>query len=309
MPSAYEMAGLAECGAVLRKWGNGGLLPADQLEVAVERLLRLPVRRALLDLQVDLKVYVRQVTTGHHIADVARRSGFTPATLRYYEEIGLLPAPERSSGGYRIYDDRTLDRLAFIARAKQLGCTLEEIADLSMAWDGGECGPIQDRLRTVVQAKLAEAQTRLVELATLTAELHAAAAALEQHRPEGACDDRCGCTTVPASTVIPLVDKATRADAATPIACTLPVDAMPARIEDWAGMLSFVTGRSSVDGGVRLELDPSVPVSDLARLARAEQDCCRFFSFVITLDARGVALEVRAPDDARSIVHALFGTP
>jgi predicted nucleic acid-binding protein len=38
----------AECGAVLRKWGNGGLLSADQLEVAVERLLRLPVRRARL---------------------------------------------------------------------------------------------------------------------------------------------------------------------------------------------------------------------------------------------------------------------
>ena len=98
---------------------------------------------ARLDLRVDLKVYVRGVIAGHRIADVARRSGFTPATLRYYEEIGLRPAPERSSGGYRIYDDRTLDRLAFIARAKQLGCTLEEIADLSITWDGGECGPIQ----------------------------------------------------------------------------------------------------------------------------------------------------------------------
>ena len=49
--------------------------------------------------------------------------------------------------------------------------------------------------------------------------------------------------------LIPLVDKATRPDDATPIACTLPVDALPARIEDWAGMLRFVTGRSSVDGG------------------------------------------------------------
>ncbi len=98
--------------------------------------------------------------------------------------------------------------------------------------------------------------------------------------------------------LIPLVDKATRPDDATPIACTLQVDAMPARIEDWAGMLRFVTGRSSVDGGLRLELDPCVPLGDLARLARAEQDCCQFFSFALTLDARGVGLEVRAPDDA-----------
>jgi len=249
------------------------------------------------------------VTTGHRIADVARRSGFTPAALRYYEEIGLLPAPARSSGGYRIYDDRTLDRLAFIARAKQLGCSLEEIADLSIAWDGGECGPIQDRLRTVVQAKLAEARTRLVELATLIAELHTAAAALERHRPDGACDERCGCTTVAVSTAIPLVAEPSDPEEPSPVACTLPAEAMPARVEDWTGMLRFVTRRTSVDGGVRLELDPTVPVGDLARLASAEQDCCRFFSFVLTLDARGVGLEVRAPDDARSIVHSLFGTP
>jgi DNA-binding transcriptional MerR regulator len=51
------------------------------------------------------------VTIGFRIADVDRRSGFTPATLRYYEDIGLLPTPDRSGGGYRMYDDHTLDRL------------------------------------------------------------------------------------------------------------------------------------------------------------------------------------------------------
>lgn len=84
------------------------------------------------------------MTTGLRIADVSRRSGFTPATLRYYEEIGLLPPPTRTDAGYRIYDERSVERLAFIARAKQLGCTLGEIADLTIAWDGGECGPVQD---------------------------------------------------------------------------------------------------------------------------------------------------------------------
>ena len=129
----------------------------------------------------------------YKIKDVAARSGFSAATLRYYEEIGLLPQPERTPGGYRVYDDRTLDRLAFIARAKQLGCSLEEIADLTSAWEGGRCGPVQDRLRTVVAAKLADAQQQVVELITFEAELQQAAAALERHRPDGACDDRCGC--------------------------------------------------------------------------------------------------------------------
>jgi hypothetical protein len=106
-----------------------------------------------------------------------------------------------------------------------------------------------------------------------------------------------------------IADVARRSGFTPPVACTLPAEAMPARVEDWTGMLRFVTRRSSVDGGVRLELDPTVPVGDLARLASAEHDCCRFFSFALTLDARGVGLEVRAPDDARSIVSSLFGTP
>lgn len=62
----------------------------------------------------------------YQIAEVARRSGFSPSTLRYYEDIGLLPPAARTEGGYRAYDDGSLARLAFIARAKQLGCTLEQ---------------------------------------------------------------------------------------------------------------------------------------------------------------------------------------
>ncbi len=135
------------------------------------------------------------MTTGYKIKDVADRSGFSAATLRYYEQIGLLPEATRTSAGYRLYDDRTLDRLAFIARAKQVGCSLDEIADLTLAWDGGQCGPVQDRLRTVVIDKLAGAQQQIVELMILTAELQRAAASLELHRPDGPCDDQCGCVS------------------------------------------------------------------------------------------------------------------
>ena len=224
---------------------------------------------------------------------------------RYYEDIGLLPPPERAGNGYRIYDDRTLDRLAFIARARQLGCTLEEIADLGAAWDGGECGPLQDRLRTLVAAKLADAQRRIVELVQLTEDLRQAAASLERHRPTGPCDDRCGCTAT--STV--LVGPKPAAVAEVPIACTLPADAMPGRMDDWDRLLDHVCGRSAVDGGVRLDLRTGVAIDELVRLAAAEQECCRFFSFAITVDERGVGLEVRAAGDGLAVVHALFGVP
>ena len=63
------------------------------------------------------------MTTGLKIKEVADASGFTAATLRYYEQIGLLPEATRTPAGYRTYDRRTLDRLAFIARAARCSTT------------------------------------------------------------------------------------------------------------------------------------------------------------------------------------------
>jgi DNA-binding transcriptional MerR regulator len=254
------------------------------------------------------------VKTDYKIKDVAARSGFSAATLRYYEEIGLLPESARTPAGYRLYDDHTLERLSFITRAKQLGCSLDEIADLTTAWEGGRCGPVQDRLRSLVAAKLAGAQTQIVELMTLTAELRRAAAALEQHRPEGACDDSCGCVSDAASSSppdstqgVPLIVKPTAVDGSSPIACTLGSDSMKGRLDDWHAVLDHVERREPIDGGVRASFDLSTPLDELMRLTAAEQDCCQFFDFAITVDGRGIALEVRAPDDALPIVHSLFG--
>ena len=70
------------------------------------------------------------------VGELARRTGTTAKTLRYYESIGLLPAPARRPSGYRAYDASYEERLAFIASAKRLGLSLEEIRqviDLSAA--------------------------------------------------------------------------------------------------------------------------------------------------------------------------------
>jgi MerR family transcriptional regulator, copper efflux regulator len=251
------------------------------------------------------------VAIEYKIKDVADRSGLTPATLRYYEDIGLLQPSSRTAAGYRLYDDTTLDRLAFIARAKQLGCSLNEIADLTIAWEGGRCGPVQDRLRDVVADKLNRAHSQIAELMELTGELRRAAASLELHRPDGPCDDQCGCVTDAAGTQlqgqpISLVGKPAAAES-TAIACTLAPQSMHGRLEAWQALLSHVAQRESIDGGVRATFAPSVPLDELIRLATAEQECCRFFSFAITVDTRGVALEVRSPADALPIVHSLFG--
>lgn len=61
---------------------------------------------------------------GYMIGEVADATGFTTSILRYYEDEGLLPAPERTSAGQRIYSDAHVGRLRFMARGKRLGLTL-----------------------------------------------------------------------------------------------------------------------------------------------------------------------------------------
>ena len=231
------------------------------------------------------------------IKDVVERTGFTAPTLRWYEEIGLLPAAERTPAGYRTYDETAIERLAFIARAKQLGCSIDEIGELVTAWEGGRCGPIQDRLRSLVAHKVTAAQAQIVELTTLTADLHRAAAALEQHRPDGACDDRCGC----------IAGGRSEGSGAAEIACSLRPDALHDRLGEWHRLLALATARRTLDDGVRVELGYDVPVAELVRLATAEQDCCRFMAFAITIDGRGVGLEARGSAEALPVIETLFG--
>ena len=75
--------------------------------------------------------------TGLRIGEVARRVGTTPRTIRYYEEIGLLPAGEgRESGRHRVYGDREVERLREALRLKELlGVSLDELKELLEAED------------------------------------------------------------------------------------------------------------------------------------------------------------------------------
>ena len=63
------------------------------------------------------------------IGKLGRAAGVKIPTIRYYEQIGLLPEAERSSGNQRLYSRTALDRLTFIRHARELGFTLEAIRD------------------------------------------------------------------------------------------------------------------------------------------------------------------------------------
>lgn len=134
-----------------------------------------------------------QGVSTYAIGEMAERSGFSASALRYYEGIGLVEPSTRTGAGYRLYDDHTLARLVFIARAKQLGCSLEEITDLVGIWDGERCGPVQKRFHDLVTTRLADAERQIAELTTLAEQLRHAAAQLARPAIDGPCDEGCAC--------------------------------------------------------------------------------------------------------------------
>lgn len=262
----------------------------------------------------------------YRIAEVGRLTGFTPTTLRFYEASGVLPPPERTPAGYRVYDDRALERLRLIGRAKDLGCTLEEIAALVEAWDDDECGPVKHKLRSIVNAKAVAVQHRIAEQVAFAGQLQATAASLATRPVDGPCDESCGCTTTvdapdagagqsgaggcgcgAGATAEPVSLTAGGAAASPPIACSLPGGGVQPRIGEWQALLADVDHRETITGGVRLVFTQPAPLGEITRLAAAEHDCCPFFSFDVTIDGRGIALEVTAPADGQGVLAAVFG--
>lgn len=246
----------------------------------------------------------------YRIGEVADRSGFSASALRHYEGIGLVAPTARTDSGYRVYDDDALLRLAFIARAKRLGCSLEEITALAGVWDGEQCGSVQRRFHDLVSDKIASAHRQIAELTAFTAQLQAAGARLGQAPVDGPCRETCACVadTVADHDAVPVMLDIKPGDA--PIECTLESAAMPDRLAEWEAILESARSRSKLgDGGLRIDFEDGVDLGQLARLVAAEQRCCAFFSFAVLVDTCGTALEVRAPAGAAEVVAALFGEP
>ncbi len=75
-------------------------------------------------------------TEDFSIGALSERSGVNIETIRYYERIGVMPAPARSAGGYRIYGAEHAKRLQFVRRGRELGFSLDELRNLLRLVDG-----------------------------------------------------------------------------------------------------------------------------------------------------------------------------
>lgn len=92
-----------------------------------------------------------------------------PKTIRYYESIGLLPEPERTPAGYRVYDSTDEDLLTFIRTAQRLGMTLDEVREILAFRDRGEkpCTYV----RAVLRREVIEIDQRISDLQRLREDL------------------------------------------------------------------------------------------------------------------------------------------
>jgi len=103
------------------------------------------------------------------IGDLAKATGTKVVTIRYYEQIGLLPVPSRTEGNYRTFTREHERRLRFIRRCRDLGFTLDQIRDLLRlsSEENQECAEV-DR---ITAAHLAEIEKKVADLKRLAGEL------------------------------------------------------------------------------------------------------------------------------------------
>lgn len=121
---------------------------------------------------------MRASRAGYRIGQLARITGLTADTLRYYEHRGLLERPGRSPGGFRIYRPATVERLEFIKRARALGFTLDEIHEL-IGFNGRGGLSRCTRVRDLLADHLRQLDVTLADLTVLRETLQAAFAQCE----------------------------------------------------------------------------------------------------------------------------------
>ena len=103
------------------------------------------------------------------IGDLARETGCKVQTIRYYEQIGLIPEADRSAGNHRLYNPADRDRLAFVRHARELGFSLDAIRELLALADH----PAQpcEGADAIARAQLEQVEARIARLDSLKREL------------------------------------------------------------------------------------------------------------------------------------------
>jgi len=100
-----------------------------------------------------------------NIGEAAKLSGVSAKMVRHYESLGLLPAVARTEAGYRQYGDREVHTLRFIRRARDLGFSMAEIAELLKLWQNQRRS--SSNVKKIAQKHLADIDAKMAEMAAM----------------------------------------------------------------------------------------------------------------------------------------------
>jgi DNA-binding transcriptional MerR regulator len=105
------------------------------------------------------------------IGQLARAAGVSAKTIRYYEQVGILPVPRRNATGYRQYDRHDVHRLLFIRRARALGLSVPDLKTLLADLDSGQCLTMRPRLQELLRTQLHTVQQQMADYRLLEQQL------------------------------------------------------------------------------------------------------------------------------------------
>lgn len=217
------------------------------------------------------------------------------STVRFYERSGLLSPARRAGNGYRLFDESALDELVFVQRAKGIGMSLEDIADLVAAWPTGKCQSLQARLRAYLTSRIGEVHQQQAELGAFEGQLQTVLGRLSAHDPgPEQCGRGCYCEAY-----FDLAAEEEAAPQAGPAGCSLDSDALDTRIRHWQEVAAAATSVEHSSGTARLVLPPGPDVvASVAALCAAETACCPQTRFLLDVTASQLTLTIEARGNA-----------
>jgi DNA-binding transcriptional MerR regulator len=143
------------------------------------------------------------------VGDLARRTGKTVRAIHLYEELGLLSAPMRSKGGFRMYSGDGVKRIEWIQKLQDMGFSLTEIKAFLRVWEESATAPdAMSTVREIFSDKLRETRETIDRLSRLAEELTESLAYLERCRscsPNQGQDDCCACENHGEDREVPLL--------------------------------------------------------------------------------------------------------
>ncbi len=140
------------------------------------------------------KLSVREPENAMRIGELAQASGVPTKTIRYYEEVGLLPAADRAKNGYRVYGEEDIRRLRFIRNARELDFSLNELTEILTQRERGQAPCIH--VTELLIEKIGVLEARIRHMQELRGDLEGMLAEAQDLPTDDVAMERCVCSLI-----------------------------------------------------------------------------------------------------------------